>query len=117
MRALSKGSRKITIEVATEVRDALGGVEPTWATHARVWAQRRSPVGQLAGRETQGGMQTIPETDTVFVIRHSSDVAAVNPSDFRINAAGTEYFDIVAVIPDPPNYPQTLELHAKRADV
>ena len=64
--------RRIVIERNTTTDDSLGEPIDSWATLATVWAEVREP----RGREFFAGGQRVAEVDTVFIIRHRTDVTA-----------------------------------------
>lgn len=62
--------RRITLQQATEGKDAAGGVTLTWADLATVWA-RVAPAG---GREVNTAAQEASFADTKFTVRYRPDV-------------------------------------------
>ena len=90
-------NRRITLQSATEVRDAYGQAVKTWADVATVWAE----VMPLSGREREIASQTAAETNVKFRIRWRSDITA----DMRVVYGGRNY-EIVE--PPPPENPDVL---------
>lgn len=69
--------RRITLERATESRDAFNDVTLTWSPLATVWASWRPATAneRIAAQEVGG------EADDVFEIRWSRMAATINPKD------------------------------------
>lgn len=81
---IGKLDRRITIQAKTTTRDASeGGTVDTWADVVTVWAEKLDVGGSKGFR----GGALRPETDTVFTIRHRSDVTALH----RITYQGAIY--------------------------
>lgn len=81
--------RRITIEQATAGTDDYGAPTQTWATLAQVWAQ----VKPVRGQEYFAAQQVNARVDTVFKIRHRTDITTA----MRISY-GSEYYDIQSVL-------------------
>jgi SPP1 family predicted phage head-tail adaptor len=64
--------RRITIEQNTPTQGPTGEEAASWSTLATVWAE----VRQRRGREFFDSHQVVAEIDTVFLIRHRTDVTA-----------------------------------------
>ena len=75
--------RRITIEKNTPGQDDAGAPTESWATFATVDAA----VQPRQGREFFDSHQVNPEVDTVFVIRHRTDL----DETMRINYGGKLY--------------------------
>ena len=73
--------RRITIQRATLSANPYGERAETWGTLATVWAQVQYRVG---GGESLQSDQVFSEQRVNFIVRYSSDVSSVKPSD-RIN--------------------------------
>jgi SPP1 family predicted phage head-tail adaptor len=88
---------RVTIQSATETRDAVGAVTKTWATLASVWAS----VEPLGGREFFSASQVQSDVTTRIRIRYRADVTekmrVVHVADSASSL--TNYYDITAVIP------------------
>lgn len=69
--------RRLTIERATETRDAFNEPVLTWAPLATVWAGY-TPVSD--GERFRAG-ERAADISARFVIRHSSQVAGLSPKD------------------------------------
>lgn len=63
-------NHRITIEVATETKDAAGQPVASWSTFATVWADRRD----VKGGERFASSQNIAERAATFRIRWRGDV-------------------------------------------
>lgn len=83
--------RMITIERASESRDSFNSVVKTWAPLATVCAAKED----IRDAERVASQEVGAEMTTRFRIRHSTDIADVDPKD-RIVFQG-RVFDIVAV--------------------
>ena len=73
--------RRIVIERNTPATDSLGEPIDSWATLATVWAEVREP----RGREFFAGEQRVAEIDTVFIIRHRTDVTPRDRINYNAN--------------------------------
>jgi len=109
VRALSKQTKKVTISTLTTSVNDLGGLDDTWDSGISVWAERENAKGG-SGIEAE---QEVADADAVFTIRYSTTVAGYNPFQQRVEA-GSEIFDIVAIVPEPANRPQVMKLYGKR---
>lgn len=89
--AAGKLDRKITIQRFTQTRDEMNEPVPAWATLATRWASYE-PVRD--GEKFRAG-ETAANISARFVIRHSSNVADLNPKD-RVQFDGKTY-DILNV--------------------
>ena len=83
--------RRITIERATESRDAFNSIVKAWATLTTVWASKQ----ETRDTERVASQEVGAEITTRFQIRWSSTVSDVNPKD-RVIFDGRTY-DIVGV--------------------
>ena len=110
MRALSKQTKKITISTLTTTVNDLGGLDDTWDTGISVWAERLNVKGG-SGIEAD---QEVADADVKFTIRYSTAVAEITPLKQRV-AAGSETFDIVAIVAEPANRPQLMQIYGKRS--
>ena len=79
--------RRIGIQRATLTANAYGERAETWATLATVWAEVQYKVG---GGESVQSDQVFSEQRVHFIIRYSSDVSDIRPSD-RIKYNGNNY--------------------------
>jgi SPP1 family predicted phage head-tail adaptor len=79
--------RRITIQRATLSANAYGERAETWGTLATVWAEVQYKVG---GGESLQSDQVFSEQRVHFIIRYSSDVSSVKPSD-RVSYNGSSY--------------------------
>lgn len=104
----SRLKAKITLEVPTEVRDALGGLSMTWATVAEPWAE----VVHAEGDENLEGDQWLAEGQTRFGIRYSATVASVN-AKCRVVFDGDNY-EILDVRRVPATRSRELLIKAER---
>lgn len=104
----SRANVRITIEKNTETSTD-GFVSSGWSNLTDVWAERQN----LRGKENELAGQRLAEAETMFTIRYSSDVAAVDATH-RVKQ-GSETFDIVEAIPVPGGKPDRIELYTKRA--
>ena len=109
MRALSKASKKITIQTLSTTVDDLGGLADSWNAGVSVWAERENTKGS-SGYDAE---REFADADAVFTIRLSTTTSAFTPYTQRI-VVGSETFDIVGIVAQPANRPETLELFAKR---
>lgn len=78
---------RITIQRATLAVNAYGERAETWGTLATVWAEVQYKVG---GGENIESDQVFSEQRVHFIIRYSSDVSGVRPSD-RISYNSNTY--------------------------
>lgn len=106
----SKARKKLTIQTRTSVVDGMGSVSETWTNLVTVWGERKN----LRGREREAAAAIHSETETVFTIRYSTDVAGVS-TEYRI-VQGGEYFDITAAIPVKGDSPDRLEIYTKQGE-
>lgn len=90
---IGKLDRRITIERATLTVNDYGERAETWTTLATVWAEVNYRPG--SGSETIQSDQIYAVQRVRFVIRYSSTVSGVRPSD-RVSYAG-QYYQIEAV--------------------
>ena len=67
-------NKRVTIEQATQVKGASGGLTETWATVATVWAAVRNYSGNERRATTNGGQ--VAEARTEFRIHYRADVSA-----------------------------------------
>lgn len=104
----SRLRERISIETQSDNVSASGAVTDGWAAHSTVWAERRV----LRGNERERIMQLHAEVEEMFTIRYSPEVRDVGPTHRILH--GTEYHDIVAVVPVPGNKPVALEIFTKR---
>ncbi len=79
--------RRITIQRATLSANPYGERAETWGTLATVWAEVQYKVG---GREAVQSDQLYSRQPVHFIIRYSSDVSSVRPSD-RVSYNGDIY--------------------------
>lgn len=96
---------RVTIQTATETRDAIGGVIAAPSTFATVWAS----VEALQGREYLAAQQVNAEVDHRIRIRY---LAGVTPK-MRV-AFGARLFDVQAVL-NPDGRNRELHLMAQEA--
>ena len=80
--------RRITIQRATLSVNAYGERSETWGTLATVWAEGQDKEG--SGREAVQSDQIYSSQPVHFIIRYSSDVSAIRPSD-RVSYNGDIY--------------------------
>ena len=80
--------RRIGIQRATLTANAYGERAETWATLATVWAEVQYKEG--SGREAVQSDQVYSSQPVHFIIRYSSDVSDIRPSD-RIKYNGNNY--------------------------
>ena len=71
--------RRIAIKRATLTTNAYGERVETWATLATVWAEIQYKEG--SGKESIQSEQIYTSQPVEFIIRYSSDVASIRPSD------------------------------------
>jgi len=71
--------RRITLQRATLAANAYGERAETWGTLATVWAEIQYKEG--SGREAVQSDQLYSRQPVHFIIRYSSDVASIRPSD------------------------------------
>lgn len=76
---------RITIEQATDARNAIGEMVPSWATFATVWAS----IEPLRGRELEAAQQRFAEASHEVVIRYLVGLVPKMRVKF-----GTRLFDI-----------------------
>jgi len=79
--------RRITLQRATLAANAYGERAETWGTLATVWAEVQYKVG---GVEAVQSDQLFSKQRVHFIIRYSSDVSGVRPSD-RVSYNGNIY--------------------------
>lgn len=91
MDAAGKLDRRVTIQRAATVTNALGEAVPTWADLATVWAAKQ----EIRDSERFDAQQLAAEISMRFRIRYSPKVADVSPKDRLIFEART--YDIAAV--------------------
>ena len=84
---IGKLDRRITIQRATLTLNDYGERAETWGTLATVWAEVQYKVG---GGESLQSDQVFSEQRVHFIIRYSSDVSSVRPSD-RVSYNGNIY--------------------------
>lgn len=86
--------RRITIQVATEVRDAANDPLQEWnpGDFFKLWAKK---VDQR-GFETAASQQLVRTADTVFTIRDSTRARSIYPESHRIELDG-KLFTIISV--------------------
>ncbi len=108
MRALSKASRKITVETLSTTVDDLGGLSESWTSATSIWAQREN----IKGKSGVEGEREFNEADAKFTIRHSSTTAGYSPAQQRVTQGGTT-FDIVAIVDEPGDRPEVRHLYCK----
>lgn len=94
---------KITFQVATNSRGATGEQIKTWATYRTAFAA----VEPLQGREFFEAQQFQNETSVRIKTRYNSDLAQVDPRDYRISFNSKTY-DIQSII---NLYESSKELH------
>ncbi len=58
--------RRITVQKAAVVQDALGAPQKNWIDYAKLWAE----IEPLSGRELSEAAQVYPESDTLIVTRY-----------------------------------------------
>jgi SPP1 family predicted phage head-tail adaptor len=80
--------RRIGIQRATLTANAYGERAETWATIATVWAEVQYKEG--SGREAVQSDQVYSSQPVHFIIRYSSDVSDIRPSD-RVSYNGNTY--------------------------
>ena len=80
--------RRIGIQRATLTANAYGERAETWATLATVWAEIQYKEG--SGREAVQSDQLYSSQPVHFIIRYSSDVSDIRPSD-RVSYNGDTY--------------------------
>ena len=80
--------RRITIKRATLSANAYGERAETWGTLATVWAEVQYKEG--SGREAVQSDQLYSSQPVHFIIRYSSDVSGIRPSD-RVSYNGDTY--------------------------
>jgi len=80
--------RRITLQRATLAANAYGERAETWSTLATVWAEIQYKEG--SGREAVQSDQLYSRQPVHFIIRYSSDVSSVRPSD-RVSYKGDIY--------------------------
>lgn len=90
---------KISVERRTDTRDDHGQPIPTWT---RVGLTRWAKVAPVSGNERYAADQFVARQQTEFTVRHSSDLASMNPMDrvvYPVTASPTdnEIYDILAV--------------------
>tara|TARA_B100000945_G_scaffold314588_1_gene312394 strand:+ start:103 stop:786 length:684 start_codon:yes stop_codon:yes gene_type:complete len=80
VRALSKATRKVSVEtLSTSVND-LGGLDKTWGSSVSLWAERRNTKG-ASGVEAD---RQIAEAEAVFTVKHSSTTEDWEPETQRL---------------------------------
>lgn len=82
--------RRITVQLASESKDAAGDIVQTWTDSFRLWARKRDS----RGREFFGAAQMVRDADTVFAVRSSELMRAIAPESHRIVYKG-QVFEIV----------------------
>ena len=80
--------RRITIQRATLSANAYGERAETWDTLAAIWAEVQYKEG--SGREAVQSDQIYSSQPVHFIIRYSSDVSDIRPSD-RVRYDGLTY--------------------------
>lgn len=105
---IGRMDRKILVQRATETLDAVGGVVKTWSNIDNPWAE----VVFLSGRELVNAQQKVAEVESKFVVWRSNLLSTLTPKD-QIHFNELDY-DILAVLPNPPGRPVTIEILAKR---
>jgi head-tail adaptor len=94
--AAGKLDRRITIQVATVVRDAANDVVLTYSesnpANFDLWANK----ADQRGFETQGSQQLIRTADTVFEVRQGPKALTIHPDSHRIVFKG-KVFTIVSI--------------------
>ena len=82
----------VTIQSATETRDAAGGVTKTWADVSDRWAE----VKPISGREYLNADRVRADITHVIVIRNYSGLTSKHRIKFTDNGS-TRYFNIESV--------------------
>lgn len=118
--------RRVTIEEATETRDAAGDVIATWGVPAgwpsdgRRWAKKsgvRLGETPMRGVEVAGqAQQVLREADTIFVVRQDRFTLAIAPETFRVFHHGRTYL-IVAISPTNDRDDALILLCSSRPDL
>lgn len=80
--------RRITLQRATLATNAYGERVETWGTLATVWAQVQYKEG--SGKEAVQSDQLFSSQPVHFIIRYSTDVSSIRPSD-RVSYNGDTY--------------------------
>lgn len=80
--------RRITLQRATLATNAYGERVETWGTLATVWAQIQYKEG--SGKEAVQSDQVFSSQPVHFIIRYSTDVSSIRPSD-RVSYKGDTY--------------------------
>lgn len=80
--------RRITLQRATLATNAYGERVETWGTLATVWAQIQYKEG--SGKEAVQSDQLFSSQPVHFIIRYSTDVSSIRPSD-RVSYNGDTY--------------------------
>jgi len=80
--------RRIVLQRATLATNAYGERVETWGTLATVWAQIQYKEG--SGKEAVQSDQLFSSQPVHFIIRYSTDVSGIRPSD-RVSYNGDTY--------------------------
>ena len=80
--------RRIVLQRATLATNAYGERVETWGTLATVWAQIQYKEG--SGKEAVQSDQLFSSQPVHFIIRYSTDVSSIRPSD-RVSYNGDTY--------------------------
>jgi SPP1 family predicted phage head-tail adaptor len=80
--------RRITLQRAALATNAYGERVETWGTLATVWAQIQYKEG--SGKEAVQSDQLFSSQPVHFIIRYSTDVSSIRPSD-RVSYNGDTY--------------------------
>lgn len=95
----------VTVQRATEIRDAMGAAVPTWSTwQSAVWCDLRP----ASGRERFLNSQTIPEANFKCRLRWLDGLTEKD----RIVDADGEVYDILYISRDVRNREMTLDLRS-----
>ena len=86
--------RRITIQVATDTRDAANDVVKDWTTAPsfELWAKKTDQ----RGFEAQGAQQLVRTADTVFEVRQGTKSRAIHPESHRVVYKG-KIFTIISI--------------------
>ncbi|WP_338804861.1 phage head closure protein [Xenorhabdus griffiniae] len=100
--------QRVTIQKNEQSRSPSGGVINNWLNVAEVWAE----VKYISGRELVASGRILSEATVRIWLRYRADITTANRIFYQGDSASGQFFNIVAVIPDPQH--TRLELLCKR---
>ncbi|MEQ1964559.1 phage head closure protein [Xenorhabdus khoisanae] len=88
---------RVTIQKNEQSRSPSGGVIKKWVNVAEVWAE----VKYISGRELVASGRILSEATVRIWLRYRADITTIYRVFYQGDSTQGQFFDIVAVIPDP----------------